>query len=100
MGRPRSGADTLVARTGEGQHMSMQRITWDELPAAAHAAVTEFTGTVHAATSAADGVNSGIAARLRTNAGDVFVKGWSEHRVGATLLTSAPAPAPGNGFTG
>ncbi|MGH3567584.1 MAG: hypothetical protein ACRDRH_16425 [Pseudonocardia sp.] len=55
--------------------MSMPRITWDELPAAARAAVVEHTGPVHAATSALNGVNSGIAARLQTGTGDVFIKG-------------------------
>lgn len=55
--------------------MSMQRISWGELPAATRAAVAERTGLVHSARTATDGVNSGIAVRLHTDAGDVFVKG-------------------------
>jgi hypothetical protein len=55
--------------------MSMPRITWAELPPAARAAVTAHTGRILAATNARDGVNSGIAARLDTTSGPVFVKG-------------------------
>jgi hypothetical protein len=55
--------------------MSMPRITWGELPAAARTAVTARTGRILAATNAADGLNSGIAARLDTSNGSVFVKG-------------------------
>lgn len=55
--------------------MSMPRITWAQLPLAARSAVFEATGPVLAARNASDGVNSAIAARLRTQQGDVFVKG-------------------------
>jgi hypothetical protein len=55
--------------------MSMPRITWAQLPSAVRSAVFEATGPVLAAQNASDGVNSAIAARLRTQQGDVFVKG-------------------------
>lgn len=55
--------------------MSMDRIHWEALPAAARAAVTDHTGIVIKAETAAGGVNSGIAARLHTLDTTVFVKG-------------------------
>lgn len=53
----------------------MPRISWDELPAGARAAVAERVGQVRSAANAVSGLNSGIAARLDTKMGEVFVKG-------------------------
>lgn len=55
--------------------MSVTRIHWTGLPAAARAAVEAHTGPVVCADTASAGVNSGIAATVTTAATTVFVKG-------------------------
>ncbi|MFF5582736.1 phosphotransferase family protein [Streptomyces hygroscopicus] len=55
--------------------MPVPRIHWHDLPAAALAAVEQHTGPVLEATTAMGGMNSGIAATLRTPAATLFVKG-------------------------
>ncbi|GGX84340.1 aminoglycoside phosphotransferase [Streptomyces fructofermentans] len=55
--------------------MPVDRIHWTDLPAAARTAVEAHTGPVLSAVTAQGGVNSGIAATLRTAATTLFVKG-------------------------
>ena len=55
--------------------MSMPRLAFDELPAAARQAVTIQTGQITATHTAGGGINSAIAALLDTETGPVFVKG-------------------------
>ncbi|MFC8199960.1 aminoglycoside phosphotransferase [Streptomyces sp. NPDC057298] len=55
--------------------MSMPRIHWHDLPAPTLAAVEQHTGAVLGATTATGGMNSGIAATLRTTDATLFVKG-------------------------
>ncbi|MEU7967326.1 aminoglycoside phosphotransferase [Streptomyces sp. NPDC049097] len=55
--------------------MSVTRIHWTGLPAAARAAVEAHTGPVVRADTASAGVNSGIAATVSTAATTLFVKG-------------------------
>ncbi|MFE1854121.1 aminoglycoside phosphotransferase [Streptomyces sp. NPDC059489] len=55
--------------------MSVTRIHWTGLPAAARAAVEAHTGPVVRADTASAGVNSGIAATVTTATATLFVKG-------------------------
>jgi hypothetical protein len=55
--------------------MPVDRIHWTDLPAAARAAVEAHTGPVLSADTAQAGVNSGIAATVRTAKTVLFVKG-------------------------
>ncbi|MCX4433444.1 aminoglycoside phosphotransferase [Streptomyces mirabilis] len=55
--------------------MSMPRVAFDELPAAARQAVILQTGRITAAHTAGGGINSAIATLLDTETGPVFVKG-------------------------
>ena len=53
----------------------MNRIEWQDLPAATRAAVQKHTGTVTAAETAPHGVMSRLACTLNTPAAQLFVKG-------------------------
>ncbi|MGW3625503.1 aminoglycoside phosphotransferase [Streptomyces sp. NPDC000880] len=55
--------------------MPVTRIHWSDLPEAARATVEAHTGHILSAETATAGVNSGIAATLRTAETTVFVKG-------------------------
>ncbi|MFD0501985.1 hypothetical protein ACFQ0G_01650 [Streptomyces chiangmaiensis] len=55
--------------------MPVDRIHWTDLPAPARAAVEAHTGPVLSADTAQAGVNSGIAATIRTAETVLFVKG-------------------------
>ncbi|MGW1489760.1 aminoglycoside phosphotransferase [Streptomyces sp. NPDC002402] len=55
--------------------MPVARIHWDDLPLAAHAAIEQHTGPVLSAETTTGGVNSGIAAIVRTARSVLFVKG-------------------------
>jgi hypothetical protein len=55
--------------------VSMPRIAWHDLPRLARSAVHECTGPVLAATIVSTGANSGLAVKLHTQTGPVFVKG-------------------------
>jgi hypothetical protein len=57
----------------------VNRIEWQDLPAAARAAVQKHTGTVTAAQTAPHGVISRLACTLQTQAGRAFVKGTLRH---------------------
>ncbi|SDH25346.1 hypothetical protein SAMN05216553_118159 [Lentzea fradiae] len=52
-----------------------QRTDWESLPEALHAAVIARTGPVLKARTVSEGLNSALAAVLRTESGTVFVKG-------------------------
>jgi hypothetical protein len=57
------------------------RITYYELPPQARAAIEKVTGSVESAISAGGGLNSAVAARLRTATGDQFCKALpADHR--------------------
>jgi hypothetical protein len=61
--------------------MPTARITYHELPQRARAAIEDVTGRVASATSAGGGLNSAVAARLRTATGDHFCKALpADHR--------------------
>nr|WP_134006327.1 aminoglycoside phosphotransferase [Streptomyces sp. 846.5] len=53
----------------------MPRIAWHDLPRLARSAVHECTGPVLAAANVSTGANSGLAVKLHTQTGPVFVKG-------------------------
>jgi hypothetical protein len=55
--------------------VSMPRIAWHDLPRVARSAVQECTGPVLAAANVSTGANSGLAVKLHTQTGPVFVKG-------------------------
>ena len=55
--------------------MSMPRIAWHDLPRVARSAVHECTGPVLGAANVSTGANSGLAVKLHTQTGPVFVKG-------------------------
>ena len=55
--------------------MSMTRLTWQQLPPAARAAVQERTGAFLTAADAATGANSGVAVKVLTASGELFIKG-------------------------
>jgi hypothetical protein len=54
---------------------AVDRIDWDDLPAATRQAIEQHTGHVRSAITVPAGQNSAIAAVLTTEAGAVFVKG-------------------------
>jgi hypothetical protein len=58
-----------------GERVSNIRRDWHHLPAEVRAAVEQRIGIVRSATSATDGRNSAIAARLEAASGSFFVKG-------------------------
>lgn len=81
--------------------MPVSRIAWQDLPAAARAAVHEHTGAVLAETNVATGLNSGLAARMHTRTGPVFVKGvplssrqFRHQKREADISPFLPASAP------
>jgi hypothetical protein len=53
----------------------MPRIAWHDLPRLARSAVHECAGPVLAASNVSTGANSGLAVKLHTQTGPVFVKG-------------------------
>ncbi|MFI5958298.1 aminoglycoside phosphotransferase [Cryptosporangium sp. NPDC051539] len=53
----------------------MPRLTWDQLPTEARAAIEQHTGPIHWTSDASDGKNSALATRLGVQSGAVFVKG-------------------------
>ncbi|MEY9840488.1 aminoglycoside phosphotransferase [Streptacidiphilus sp. EB103A] len=55
--------------------MSMARLTWQELPPAARAAVRVRTGAFLTAADIATGANSGVAVQVLAATGAVFIKG-------------------------
>lgn len=55
--------------------MSMPRLAWASLPPTARSAVQERTGPVLTAQDVSTGANSGLAVKLHTRTGPVFVKG-------------------------
>lgn len=59
--------------------MSVRRPQWDDLPRGARAAVESKCGAVLKAESASDGIMPGVAARLHTESGRVFVKAIPNH---------------------
>lgn len=81
----------------------MLRAQWDDLPGEAKAEVERRFGDVLTATSADAQLTVGVAARLHTTTGDVFLKGAPEgspsighyereQHVGSLLPASVPAP--------
>ena len=71
-----------------------QRITWDDLPAAAQAAITDQTGPIRTARMVGAGANSPLAAVLRTDHGSVFVKGMPADSRGVASQAREAAVAP------
>ncbi|MBO2455377.1 hypothetical protein J4573_50450 [Actinomadura barringtoniae] len=71
--------------------MAVERIRWEDLPERTRRQVETETGTVYAAETVSEGLNSAIAAILRTESGRVFVKGlhrdyprrWTQDREAA-----------------
>src|SRR6266550_31722 len=61
----------------------MPRVHWNDLPVGVRSAVEEQLGSVQAAGTAAEGLNSEFAAFLRTAAGTVFAKGRPADHPGA-----------------
>ncbi|EFK98221.1 aminoglycoside phosphotransferase [Streptomyces sp. SPB78] len=78
----------------EEQRVSITRIPFEQLPTEIRQAVADKTGTVHQASTAPGGMNSGIASVLETDGGNVFVKGIpADHpQVGAQRREAAVAP--------
>lgn len=55
--------------------MAVERVHWEDLPQRTRWMAEVHTGTVYAAETVSEGLNSGIAAILTTESGRVFVKG-------------------------
>ncbi len=70
------------------------RITWDELPEAARAAIADRTGPIRAARTASGGRNSPVAAVLDTADGAVFIKGIPVDQRGVATQAREAAMAP------
>lgn len=79
------------------------RFQWSDLPTPARDAITERFGQVRHTETTPRGLTVGVASRLHTETGDVFLKAipvrspavghhWREHQVGQTLPTTIPTP--------
>lgn len=70
------------------------RITWDDLPAAAQAAIADRTGPIRTVRMISAGANSPLAAVLETKHGPVFVKGMPADSRGVASQAREAAVAP------